>query len=171
MRSHHPVVLSLSLSLILSAVVPTGVCMAADDAQTGPAVETTEQVADTETGEPVETDAPTANESDYCSKAGGNIMDRSDWPTVVVSPADGRVRHDPTYMSNPPLGEDIVSPLHAPDPVWQIQEALRGAEAGNFNGENLLGLVAEPFSALAQIAMMPAAMVIEHPWADRYSPQ
>jgi hypothetical protein len=98
-------------------------------------------------------------------------MDRSDWQVIVVAPADGKVTHNPTYVGGVPMGEDIVSPLHAPDPVWQIQEALRGADAGNWNGENLADLGGQPFIALGQFIAMPFRAVIEHPWSDQTSPK
>lgn len=97
-------------------------------------------------------------------------MDRTAWPRTVVTAAEGKVTHNPHYMGNPPMGEDIVSPLHAPDPIWQIQEALRGADAGNLNGENLIDLGTQPFVGLAQIVLMPVRAVLEHPWANVTSP-
>ena len=93
-------------------------------------------------------------------------MDRSDWPVVEIAPADGAVTHNPTYMGSVPMGEDEVSPLHAPDPVWQIQEALRGATAENYSAENTRDLVTQPFIGLAQFVLIPFEAVIEHPWSE-----
>jgi len=97
-------------------------------------------------------------------------MDHSGWPVIVVTPADGSVTHNPGYMGNPPMGDDIVTTLNAPDPVWQVQEALAGAKAGNLNGENLLDLGAQPFIGLARIFIIPARAVFERPWAEVTSP-
>jgi len=97
-------------------------------------------------------------------------MDRSGWPTLVVTPTDGSVTHNPGYMGNPPMGDDIVTPLHAPQTLWQIQEALAGADAGNFNGENLAALGAQPFIGLAQFVLIPVRAVFENPWSDATSP-
>lgn len=104
------------------------------------------------------------------SHSGPISMDRSDWTAIVVSPEDGSVTHNPHYMGNVPLGEDEVSPLHAPDPVWQIQEALRGANSGNLNGENLSALGAQPFIGLAQFVLIPVHAVFDHPWSEATSP-
>lgn len=98
-------------------------------------------------------------------------MDRSDWPTIVISPADGKTTHNPAYMGDVPMGEDIVSPLHASDPVWQIEEALRGADAGNWNGENLADLGAQPFIALGRFIAIPFFAILEHPWSEDTSPK
>ncbi len=97
-------------------------------------------------------------------------MDRAGWPTILVTPTDGSVTHNPGYMGNPPMGDDIVTPLHAPDPVWQIQEALAGADAGNLNGENLSALGAQPFIGLAQFGLIPVRAVFENPLSDTTSP-
>jgi hypothetical protein len=97
-------------------------------------------------------------------------MDHSVWPAIVFTPADGSVTHNPSYMGTPPMGEDIVNPLHAPDPVWQIQEALAGADAGNLNGENLLDLGAQPFIGLVKFFIIPVRAIFEHPLSDVTSP-
>ncbi len=97
-------------------------------------------------------------------------MDRSTWPTLVVTPTDGSVTHNPSYMGNPPMGDDIVTPLHAPETIWQIQEALGGADAGNLNGENLTALGAQPFIGLAQFVLIPVRVVFENPLSDATSP-
>jgi hypothetical protein len=102
---------------------------------------------------------------------GGTIsMDRSDWPTVPVAPEDGTVTHHPHFVGNVPMGDDEVGPLDAPDPVWQIQEALAGADAGNLNGENLIDLSTQPFIGIAQFVIMPVQMVLENPWSEATSP-
>jgi hypothetical protein len=100
-----------------------------------------------------------------------DLMDRTTWPAIVVTPADGKVTHNPHFMGDAPMGDDIVSPLHAPDPVWQIQEALRGAEAGNWNGENLTALGAQPVIATAQILAIPFRAVIDNPLSKETSPK
>lgn len=100
-----------------------------------------------------------------------DLMDRTTWPAIVVTPADGKVTHNPTFMGEVPMGEDIVSPLHAPDPVWQIQEALRGEEAGNLNGENLSALAAQPVIATAQIIAMPFRAILDNPLSKETSPK
>ncbi len=100
-----------------------------------------------------------------------DVMDRSTWPALVVTPSDGKATHHPHFMGDPPMGEDIVSPLHAPDPVWQIQEALRGADAGNWNGENLAALGAQPFIAAAQILAIPFRAAIDNPLSKETSPK
>ncbi len=105
-----------------------------------------------------------ANESRVIS------MDRSDWPTLTVSPIDGRVTHHPHFTGEAPLGDDIVTPLHAPDPVWQLQEALAGAHAGNLNGENLSHLGTQPIVGLTQFVLMPARMILENPLSKETSP-
>ncbi len=97
-------------------------------------------------------------------------MDRSHWPRIVITPADGSVTHDPHYVGSVPMRDDEVSPLHAPDPVWQIQEALIGADADNLSGENLTDLVTQPFIGLARMVLLPFQAVIQHPWADATSP-
>ncbi len=97
-------------------------------------------------------------------------MDRSDWPTIVILPEDGSVTHNPHYMGNVAMGEDEVGPLHAPEPVWQIQEALSGADAGNYNGENLSALGAQPFIGLVQFVLIPVHAVFEQPWSEATSP-
>jgi len=102
---------------------------------------------------------------------GGPIsMDRADWPSLTVTPASGRVTHHPHFVGDVPMGEDAVSPLHAPDPVWQIQEALLGAEAENWSGHNLTDLGAQPFAGLAQFVVMPFQAVLENPWSEDTSP-
>ncbi|MEZ6190564.1 MAG: hypothetical protein R3C45_04655 [Phycisphaerales bacterium] len=100
-----------------------------------------------------------------------DLMDRTTWPAIVVTPADGKVTHNPHFMGDPPMGDDIVSPLHAPDPVWQIQEALRGADAGNWNGENLTALGVQPVIATAQILAIPFRAVIDNPLSKETSPK
>jgi hypothetical protein len=97
-------------------------------------------------------------------------LDRSGWPIIRISPADGTVTHNPHFMGDPPMGEDMVSPLHAPDPVWQIQEALAGARAGNLNGENLAALGAQPIIGLAQFIAMPVRMILANPLSEATSP-
>ncbi len=97
-------------------------------------------------------------------------LDRSTWPVIRVSPADGSVTHHPAFMGDPPMGEDVVNPLHAPDPVWQIQEALAGAVAGNLNGENLSALGAQPIIGLIQFLALPFHAILENPLSEATSP-
>jgi hypothetical protein len=97
-------------------------------------------------------------------------MNHADWPALIVRPIDGSVTHNPHFTGNPPMGDDVITPLHAPDPVWQIQEALAGADAGNLNGENLTDLGAQPFIGLAQFVVMPLRMVIDNPLSETTSP-
>jgi hypothetical protein len=144
-------------AVVLEAVVAEDVVEAAEEPVEAEATTDTRVLEAEVVAQPVSSDNPIS-------------MDRSDWPAIVVTPEDGSVAHNPHYMGNVPLGEDIVSPLHAPDPVWQIQEALRGAEAGNLSGENLSALGAQPFIGLAQFALIPFRAVIEHPWSDATSP-
>ena len=118
----------------------------------------------TETTDPADIQAEPAAESRIIS------MDRSDWPTLIVSPIDGKVTHHPHFTGEAPLGDDIVTPLHAPDPVWQLQEALAGAHAGNLNGENLSHLGSQPIVGLTQFVLMPARMILENPWSKETSP-
>lgn len=122
----------------------------------------------------IDADAVAAEEGDDVEHISTDVtpieMDRSAWPTIVIRPEDGSVTHNPHYMGNVPMGEDEVSPLDAPDPVWQIQEALRGAYAGNYNSENLSALGAQPFIGLAQFALIPVRAVFKHPWAEVTSP-
>jgi len=125
-------------------------------------IETDESSADNQ--ESSDEPADPANESHVIS------MDRSDWPTIVVSPIDGKVTHHPHFTGEAPLGEDIVTPLHAPEPVWQLQEALAGAHAGNLNGENLSHLGSQPFVGLTQFVLMPVRMVLENPLSKETSP-
>jgi len=99
-----------------------------------------------------------------------SILDRSAWPIIQVSPADGTVTHHPSFMGDPPMGEDIISPLRAPDPVWQIQEALAGADAGNLNGENLSALGAQPIIGLVQFIALPFRMILDNPLSEATSP-
>ncbi len=122
----------------------------------------------------IDADAVAVEEGDEVEQLSAAInpidMDRTAWPTIVVTPEDGSVTHNPHYMGNVPMGEDEVGPLDAPDPVWQIQEALRGADAGNYNGENLSALGAQPFIGLAQFVLIPVRAVFEYPWSEVTSP-
>ncbi len=97
-------------------------------------------------------------------------MDRSDWPTILITPVDGSVTHNPHFTGNPPMGDDIISPLHAPDPVWQIQESLDGANANNLNSENLIDLATQPFIGLAQFIAIPVRAIIDNPLSKTTSP-
>ncbi len=140
------------------------------DEVAAPAV-TTDVAAPAVPGDIVIDDIDTTPKSDNSASQAAPIdMDRTGWPTVVVTPSDGSVTHNPSYMGNPPMGDDIVTPLHAPDPVWQIQEALAGEEAGNLNGENLAALGAQPFIGLAQFVIMPIRALFENPLSDATSP-
>jgi hypothetical protein len=123
----------------------------------GEAVATTQSPTETSTNEPLFASVPID-------------VNHADWPAVVVRPIDGSVTHNPHFTGNPPMGDDVVTPLHAPDPVWQIQEALAGADAGNLNGENLTDLGTQPFIGLAQFVVMPVRMIIDNPLSEATSP-
>jgi len=135
-----------------------------------PAVESVETQVLTEASEAVDPDELIATPIDPANESRVISMDRSHWPTITVSPIDGRVTHHPHFTGEAPLGEDIVTPLHAPDPVWQLQEALAGAHAGNLNGENLSALGSQPIVGLTQFVLMPARMILENPWSKETSP-
>ena len=177
------------LSLLGSALTPA---LAADAPQAAPADETPTveidpqapaTVTEEHTVEVVDVEpakVPDTDPADAGVQAGTitpdpatpiDVMDRSTWPALVVTPADGKATHHPHFMGDPPMGDDIVSPLHAPDPVWQIQEALRGADAGNWNGENLAALGAQPFIATAQILAIPFRAAIDNPLSKETSPK
>lgn len=118
----------------------------------------------------IETTDPADIQTEPAPEPGPISMDRSDWPTLVVAPISGAVTHHPHFTGEAPLGDDIVTPLHAPDPVWQLQEALAGAHAGNLNGENLSALATQPVVGLAQFIVMPVRMVIDNPLSKETSP-
>ncbi len=142
-------------------------------------VEVEAEVEAVDTQEPSASDAATepANDNDttdtpVASQAQPETtgLDRSGWPVIVITPADGTVTHHPHFMGDPPMGDDEISPLHAPNPVWQIQEALAGAKSGNLNGENLSALGAQPFIGLAQFLAIPFRAVLDNPLSEATSP-
>jgi hypothetical protein len=150
------------------------------DLPTTPPQPQAQPIQATEADEPM-TPAPQADESQNATDAPAPpsnafadakpiSMDRSDWPTIITTPADGSVTHNPHFTGNPPMGDDIISPLDAPDPIWQIQEALAGAYANNLNGENLSALGAQPFIAAAQFVAMPFRMILDNPLSKTTSP-
>lgn len=160
------------LSTFTAGLFVSSIATASEDG-IGPMLldESAEQVTaeDTTTTE-ISEDAAAAELSSEPVAAAPISMDRSDWPHIVVTPADGTVTHHPQFVGNVPMGEDEVGPLNAPDPVWQIQEALLGAEADNLNGDNLTDLVTRPIIGLAQFVLIPFQAVLENPWSEATSP-
>lgn len=137
----------------------------ADAVEAPDAVEAVESPGPAETVEP-----PEQAEAAEPVHAVPISMDRSDWPHIVLTPADGTVTHNPQFVGNVPMREDEISPLDAPDPVWQVQEALNGDQAQGLGGENLLDLVTQPVIGTVQIVLIPIEAVIENPWSDATSP-
>lgn len=180
----YPTTLSI-LALLSTALTPAFAAEApeapAPDTET-PAVTTDDPIMEPSGLDPIDAPADAAETVETAETGEADqviaypaptidLMDRTTWPAIVVTPASGKVTHHPHFMGDAPMGDDIVSPLHAPDPVWQIQEALRGAEAGNLNGENLTALGAQPVIATAQILAIPFRAVIDNPLSKETSPK
>jgi len=168
--NHSPILRSASLTIISLLIYPA-FTQASDDAPATPpdsaAVSVEVPIVDTPI---VEAQVLEDETTEAQGESPAINMDRSGWPVIHISPADGSVTHHPHFMGDPPMGDDEINPLHAPDPVWQIQEALAGADAGNLNGENLAALGAQPFIGLAQFIALPVRMILDNPLSKATSP-
>lgn len=85
--------------------------------------------------------------------------DRSNWPTIVVHPASGRVRHAPAY-----LGGRGQTALQNVDPAALTdEERIRLAFGPLYEGSALAAAFWEPVQFAGQIATLPLSVVTQPP--------
>ncbi len=93
-------------------------------------------------------------------------FDRSNWPTLVVHPADGTVRHPPAYLggrSDPTLAAMDLSRL---TPEERVDLALAPAYEGSRWAETFW----EPIRFAGDVLMLPVAVVRQQPSGRAASP-
>lgn len=91
-------------------------------------------------------------------------LDRSDWPSTTVGPADGRTVHHPTYVLDPRWWGDETNPLSRMQVEWQLEEAVSGAKAENWSRGNAGDAVAAPLVAAGELAVLPVSAIMAPPW-------
>ena len=97
-------------------------------------------------------------------------MDRSRWPTISFTPADGTVAHYPSYFANVPVGSDKICVLRPSEPIWRMEESLQGAAPGGYNIENLVDLGLGPARFGLTLASIPVQAVFNPPWSPATTP-
>ncbi len=98
-------------------------------------------------------------------------FNRANWPKVKFMPADGRTVHNPSYYGEVPLGDDAISVISPPDPVWRMQEALSGAKPGNWDAQNLGQFAWDlPIGFGLTTLSVPVQAVGEPPWKQVTTP-
>jgi hypothetical protein len=96
-------------------------------------------------------------------------LDRSHWPTLFFSPADGRTVHNPTYFTDVDVERDRMD-LARPDITARAEQALTASEPENYSGRNVADLFVEPVWTIAQLGLLPAMMIVQPPLAKVTTP-
>lgn len=115
---------------------------------------------------------PERGKTVYGTEYGPDVLVRTDWPTIHVSPDDGRTVHNPTYYGKTDLKGDGVNVTNLALPIEQRMDlAMSGSKAENWSASNLGDMVFQPVLAAGYTALLPVSMVIEPPLKQVTTPK
>ncbi len=121
-----------------------------------------------ETDENTETDKA---EDDMHDAQSLNGLDRSHWPQIRFSSAEGSTVHQPTYVDQIDRGKDRRNVLDVTDNEKQLQFALADNQAENYSSDNLFDFVSAPVISACELVTAPFKMFSNPPMADVATPE
>jgi hypothetical protein len=82
---------------------------------------------------------------------------------LIVTPADGRTTHNPTYYGEVPLRRDALNPALIDDPAARLAAALDDASADNWSLANWADALTAPLQWGARSVLIPVRQVTGDP--------
>lgn len=98
-------------------------------------------------------------------------LDRANWPTLVVRPLDGSVRHHPVYLSNDSGGRSWVLRDRRKSPLGRRLGDLEGeglsavtVASSSYNPNEIMNMGTETVKLGLDILALPINMIVTPPW-------
>jgi hypothetical protein len=160
----------LWITVALTMVFWFGQAWAEDDGSDGASTVSEVPVATTAQAGAPQTREPTPRPHFDAARA-GHIVDRRDWPTLVVTPADGRVRHGPTWLTTKRPTAESMPRIENRFDLPTLEASLHAADAGGYSPANFAAIGVETGRLVIGVALLPVKMLVTEPlWRTQTTP-
>ncbi len=99
------------------------------------------------------------------------LLERDDWPVLVVTPADGRTHHGPTWLISKRPTADQMPRLEGRFDPPTLEASLEQADAAKHGPANLAAMGDEAARLIGSVVMLPVRILLTEPvWTTRTTP-